>query len=389
MDGVEHAWQRFCDGLQACGERIAAAGLADDPTTRAEGYRHLARLAVMALQGELEYADTTFPAFHRYDDDVVQWGGPNADNHYLRAAIDPAGTYRIAGEVAGVRELIVSTHEGDMQLDEYGVFEERRLGELTVADGRLELRLGGPQPLEEPANWIPLDPAARFVMIRVYVSDWIHDGLAWFDIERLDRDVDAPPPVHPIGIAAALDAATRWIERSIAYWPDYLDRSPARRFVNTLTPPRHAPGGSDQILYGAGWWDLAPGRCLAIEFTPPRADYWSIQLYSAPWFESLDLRNRVTSHSGETTVLDTDGRARIAIAAEDPAVANWLDTEGRPAGLVAYRWVWTRDAPVPIAHELAIRDLAAHWPDTMRLDEAPRAEQRRRRRLGMARRYHR
>ena len=65
--------------------------LAGRSTDRADGYRHLSRLAVMALQSYLEFGDADFPAFHRYDDDAVQWGGPNVDNQYLRARIDGHG----------------------------------------------------------------------------------------------------------------------------------------------------------------------------------------------------------------------------------------------------------------------------------------------------------
>jgi len=59
--------------------------------------RHLARQLVMALQAELEFGDVATPAFHRYEEPWVQWGGPNPDNLYARAAIDPAATYRVFG----------------------------------------------------------------------------------------------------------------------------------------------------------------------------------------------------------------------------------------------------------------------------------------------------
>ena len=45
----------------------------------------------MALQGQLEHGDPAHPTFHRYEEPWVQWGGPNPDNVYLRAPIDPDG----------------------------------------------------------------------------------------------------------------------------------------------------------------------------------------------------------------------------------------------------------------------------------------------------------
>jgi hypothetical protein len=38
------------------------------------------------------------------------------------------------------------------------------------------------------------------------------------------------------------------------------------------------------------------------------------------------------------TRLEPDGSFRIVIAHEDPGVPNWLDTEGRPFGMVFWRF---------------------------------------------------
>src|SRR5262245_35882041 len=81
------------------------------------------RLTVFALQWFLEFGDPEFPAFYRFDDDVVKWGAPNADNQYLRAKVAAGGTYRITAEVVGVREILISTQEGDMQLGRARVFD--------------------------------------------------------------------------------------------------------------------------------------------------------------------------------------------------------------------------------------------------------------------------
>src|SRR3954471_13743265 len=192
MSAAGESWARFCAALAEAGAGIDAREAGPAGADRADGLRHLSRLAVMALQSHVEFGDPDFPAFHRYDDDAVKWGGPNVDNQYLRARVDGRGVYRITGNVAGVRDLILSTNEGDMQLDQYGVFEERRLDELTVAsDGTIELVLGGaagdaPTPL-------PLHPDTTLVLIRVYVADWRSDGVPWFDIERLDRAAAVPP----------------------------------------------------------------------------------------------------------------------------------------------------------------------------------------------------
>jgi hypothetical protein len=283
-----------------------------------------------------------------------------------------------------VRDLILSTHEGDMQLEQYGVFAERRLDELAVApDGTLEVVIGGP---ERPGAWMPLDPSARIVMIRVYVADWANDGIGWFDIERIDRAVPAPPPLAPAAVAGGLDAAGEWVSRSVVYWRDYLETSPVRRLVNTLSPPRGAAGGSDRIRYGAGWWELTDDDALVVEFAEPDADYWSFQLYSTPWFESLDVRNRVNSLTGESAAVDADGVVRIVVGGRDPGRANWLDTEGRPAGMISYRFVGCDAPPAPTVRPFDPTGVdAAGTP----FDADARRAQIAARRRGIARRFRR
>ncbi|MET0805141.1 MAG: hypothetical protein ABW009_14715, partial [Acidimicrobiales bacterium] len=105
-DAVATAWEDFCRRLAALGTTLPDDPA--DPGARADGVRHLARQAVMALQGHFEHGDPAHPSFHRYEEPWVQWGGPNPDNVYLRAPIDPDATYRLWGDVTGVREAIIS-----------------------------------------------------------------------------------------------------------------------------------------------------------------------------------------------------------------------------------------------------------------------------------------
>ncbi|OWY59117.1 hypothetical protein B7486_76290, partial [cyanobacterium TDX16] len=142
-DVAGDAWRRWTEQLAALGERLTGDDFPSDPLGRAEGIRHLARQANLALQDELEHADPRHPRLHRYELPWSQWGAPNPDNVYLRCAIDPAATYVLRGNVAGVHEALFSLIEGDMHLDENGVFAEVALSDLDVGeDGELELLIG-------------------------------------------------------------------------------------------------------------------------------------------------------------------------------------------------------------------------------------------------------
>jgi len=393
---TEAAWSAFCDRLKAVGERIHEADFPSDPRSRAEGLRHLTRLTTYAVQWFVEFGDPDFPAFHRYDDDVVKWGGPNADNHYLRAKIDPKGTYRIRLDTRGLREVILSTPEGDMQLDRYRVFAERSLAELEVApDGTLEVLLvpeaeSNAGRSDGARNHVPLHPDVDHVLLRLYVTDWESDAAPSVTIERVGNEGRAAGPLSSARVAEGLDRAAEWVERSVVYWRNYLEQRRTDIGENRLTPPRSVPGGAADILYGGGWWHLAPGEGLLVECDRPEARYWSMQLYSTPWFESLDIANRVASLNGEQMQVDDDGRFRLVVSAEDPGIPNWLDTEGRESGLLSYRWIWARTVPVPTARAVPLASLRTELGKTTpAFGAAERRAQIEKRRAGITRRFRR
>jgi len=136
-----------------------------------------------------------------------------------------------------------------------------------------------------------------------------------------------------------------------------------RATPNVATPPRSAPGGADNILYGSCFWDLEEEQVLLLECQRPDAQYWGFTIHTLGWLESGDFADRQTSLSGHQVHVDSDGRMRIVVAGRDPGVPNWIDVQGRPRGLLLYRWVWARDNPVPSAKRLAASELRAALPE--------------------------
>ncbi len=55
--------------------------------------------------------------------------------------------------------------------------------------------------------------------------------------------------------------------------------------------------------------------------------------------QTLDYSNRQISLNRKQTTLESDGSFKIVIAHEDPGVPNWIDTEGRPLGIVFWRYM--------------------------------------------------
>lgn len=353
------AWREWCERLAAVGDRLAHPPFPAD--TRAQGLRHLARQVLVALEGELAHGDAAYPSFHRYEAPWSQWGGPNPDNVYIRARIDPAATYRVWGDVTGLRAAIFSLCDGDMHLGKYGVFGERTLDSLDVrSDGMLELWLS---PRRHDGNWIEMHRDARIFMIRQYQCDWERDSIASFAIERVDTAGVAPPAPSSTAVADALARAAEWIERSIEYWCEYVERARSGMTANTFTPPTTPKGGAPNIAYGSGWWRLGADEALVVESAVPDADYWGWTVHHRYWLDSGDFAERQTSLNLTQAHFDHDGRVRLVVAGTDPGVPNWIDTEGRPEGMLVYRYIGARTQPVPDARVVPLREVGAVLPE--------------------------
>ncbi len=336
------------------GDEILGDTYPTTPRDRAEGFRALTRKMVYATQQELEAGDANFPSFVRLQDPYNQWGGPNPDNVYMRANIDPSATYRVWGDVIGVRQAIFSLHEGDIQLGEFGVFGECSLNDLLAPNGSLEILIS-PDP--QPGNCIRSDPRARIFTIRVYQSDWRRDATPPFHIERVGNEGLSRPALNPATVSRALDRAATWVEKSTRFWNSYTQQGMQRSTPNTVTAAAGAAGGADNIAYGNCFWHLGPGEALLVECEVPDADYWAFTLHTLGWLESGDFADRQTSLNHVQAHVDNDGLVRVVVAHIDPGIANWIDSEERDRGMLVYRWVWARTKPVPTARVVPLSDI--------------------------------
>ena len=131
---------------------------------------------------------------------------------------------------------------------------------------------------------------------------------------------------------------------------------------------------------------MPEGRALIIEVTPPDAKYWNFQLCDV-WFVTTDYANRTSSLNDAQLRLDPDGRCHIVVAHEDPGVPNWLDTAGATEGCLQYRYILTRDNPLPKVLEVDFDEIRSHLPkDTTAVTPQERAQTNHRRGRCVARR---
>jgi hypothetical protein len=365
---MSDAWRGFVRAIDAVAARLRRDG--DSPRVRDDGVAYLAGLVEVALQQQLHGADPARPRFVANPSTTAKWGAENADNRYLWAPLDPGATYCVRGQRGSSFELLFEVKEGFMQLGAPRNFAARSASEMAIpADGDFELWLGGPA---RDGNWLPIDPAARWLLVREYFVDWEREESARLAIERVGGSAGAAS--GSAGIAEQLRAAATWVDGTLRFWNEWVTQIRDAHEPGRLVPARRYEGGADDILYGNDWFQLGDDEALVVTCDVPDACYWQFQLCDS-WFRSLDYANHQTSLNAAQLQRDADGRVRIVVSSRDPGVANWLDTTGLREGVFQYRFIWATTTPQPTARCVALAHLAEVLPaDTRRVT----AEQRRR-----------
>ena len=89
-------------------------------------------------------------------------------------------------------------------------------------------------------------------------------------------------------------------------------------------------------------------------------------------YSALDATYTQASLNGHYAVADPDGVYRIVVGADDPGLANWLDTGGQHRVQIRFRW-YSADAPKISMSVVSRAELDTRLPaDTARVDEAER-----------------
>ena len=385
------AWRDLCRRLEAIGEELVGGdGYPSDPSDRAEGFAHLAEQVVCWMAWNVGHADARHPAFHRQNDLVTQWGGPNVDNAYRHARVDSRLRYRIQGRMHACDDFVLAVRAGFMHEPQWGTLVEVTASDLGIHRGDdFDVVVGD-------GGAVALPDGAAMVSIREYYLDWQVEEPAVFTIECLDER--GPSPRVTGGELAEQFAATAAsVEHSIRYWNDYMRSARAAAVDNRFAPSQRVAKGLALARYAFCFWDLGPDDALIVETDVPAARYWNLQLSSLGWFEPIDPVGRITSRNHLQLATSADGRVRAVLAHHDPGVANWLDTGGRREGLLTLRWFWPtgEGAPSPTATVVPVHDAAlaveggggAGGSGATALGGSARAEEMERRRRHLAWRF--
>jgi hypothetical protein len=319
-------------------------------------------------------------------DTTLSWGIDNPDCLYLYAAIRGDASYRISGDRGSAHHLDVQVNRGHFaQAPDFGLVSSASGAELeTRSDGSFELILS---PEKQEGNWLPLEPAAEWLLVRQYFNDWENERPADLAIERIDASYP-PPPVRTDQIATRFDRLMTWLDTGARYWDEMvrfsLERGPNHVYFRPIEETSW--GGLHGLAYGFGNFHCEPGQAVILEVTPPSCHYWSFSLANTYW-ETLEWHRRQTSLNGHQAHRDSDGAFRAVISHEDPGVPNWLDPAGHDVGTMMGRYLITDAAPEPRLRVVEFENLRDGLPaDTPSVSRAERSALLRRRQHAVTRR---
>lgn len=336
------------------------------PDAPGEQIEHLLEQMTRFVEWEVFHADASRPAFHRHNDLVSQWGGPNADNVYRHARISPDRRYRITGRMHSCDQWLLAVRKGFMHNEVWGTVATLTASDLGIGPGdEFEITLGGDG---SGANHVALPDGAIMVSIREYYYDWSADEPATIVIECLD---EPGPVIEPAteNLAPLLERAFMQVDDSVRSWNRYLLENRDEREPNVFASGLEVAKGLSAARYAFNFWELAPDESIFVEADVPHADYWALQLYRMGTFELTDPWDRVCARNHRQTTLSADGRIRLVVGPTDVGAANWLDTGGRATGLCTFRWFWPRDDTAP---EISTQVVRSADLDAVMADATPR-----------------
>jgi len=292
-------------------------------------------------------ADPAAPRFQRIVTPTCKITGDNADAIYHDAAIDPARQYVVRGRMDG--SIYVSftvecdSADGSMSKRTAGVLNDTQFD--VDAEGRFELHFGGPP---RARNWLALEPGASRITTRYYYEN-ARSGAAdptrhaALEIEAVG--VGTPPPApDDAGVTAAIRRITQFVRARTLDMPPMANTTPPpfvsivpNQFPKPVPPGDYGLAAAD-AAYSMAPFFIGPDEALVMTARWPKCRCANVSLWNR-FMQTLDYANRTVSRNRAQTTLRPDGSFEMVLAHSDPGHPNWIDTEGRPFGLVFWRYM--------------------------------------------------
>jgi len=327
------SWDQFADALSFAVSCVEGDADPLNERERADGNQYVLRILAAVAQSATIRLDPDRPAFLTMLDTVRFLGAAGPDIDYDVAAVRPGGRYRITGRRGEASYVGIAVYAGAGASGATAIVLSVDVDELSAPDGSFVYEFEHPE-------------SAR-VIVRQYFHDRSIQKRGEWAIERVDGSAAPMPsymssPELEARVAGAA-ASLRWNAQLNRLWtPELRDRP--NIFVRQTSHEIVAAVPNPDVVYSTAWWRRSPDEAVVIDFTPPDARYWSLQLCDR-WFQCFPDR-RAGIHDRQV-VRNADGSVRIVLCDGDPGVPNWLDTCGHTVGTAFFRWLHSDIASQP------------------------------------------
>ncbi len=323
-------------------------------------------LVANALQHGFQFwfeADPKRPVFHRWLSQTKKLLGDNPDAVYYGAITDPAGSYRIRGNIQGAAytSFCVETGAQEGHLSK-GVISTLNDTEFDVApDGSFEI-IASPEP--QPRNWLRLEPGAGSITTRHY-WEWERSAAAdpTLHVPLWIEPVEDPGPAAPMddaAVAAGIHRVINFVRGATIDFPDLPPEvMPAwvSREVNRFSGSE--PGESNteigyaakDIDYRQTIYELDADQALVMRGRFPRCRFANVVLWNHR-LQTPPYRYRQVSLNRRQVRYERDGSFKVVVAHRDPGVPNWIDPAGVRSGMIFWRFLLPEEEVPPIEAEV-------------------------------------
>ncbi len=327
------------------------------PQDFAEARRVLLHALLHGIQSWLE-ADPARPFFTLFIDQHKKLLGDNPDARYYSAVIGDQHSYRIRGNLAGATYTSFTIEFG-AGTDGDGIGSTLNDTEFKAdANGDYEIILSADQA---EGNWMPLPKGATSLTTRHYYErkDCINNDRMHhipLDIANLEAVPPRPSP-NDTEIAAGIRRVTTFVQGNVIT----INRDNSPPWVSQ-TPNQFIPPKKDDTheaityaardnVYSMAPFVLGPNQALLIRGRFPKCRFSNVVLFNR-FLQTFNYEERSVSLNRAQTVLNDDGSFEMILAHRDPGRPNWLDTEGRPYGIMFWRFQLPEGDIAPLETEL-------------------------------------
>lgn len=327
------------------------------PQDFAEARRVLLHVTMHGLQCWLE-ADPARPFFTSFINQHKKLLGDNPDARYYSAVIDDQHSYRIRGNLAGATYTSFTIELG-AGTDGDGIGSTLNDTQFKAdKNGDYEIILSAK---EAQGNWLPMTKGASSITTRHYYerkqcinNDRLHH--IPIEIGNLQK---VPPRRTPndADIAAGIRRVTTFVKGNVITMNN--ENSPAwvSRIPNQFVPPKKDDTheaityAARDNVYSMAPFVLGPDKALLIRGRFPKCRFANVVLFNR-FLQTFNYEERSVSLNRAQTVLEEDGSFEMIVAHKDPGRPNWLDTEGRPYGIMFWRFQLPEGDITPLETEV-------------------------------------